>query len=339
MLSRVKIQNFKSIGDKGVDLEFKPLTFLVGPNGGGKSSILDAIVFGSLGGISRPEFFEFFNFEDIHFKKENNILSVHIEVEASDSDIVGGHTFTHENSKQNSSPPIPESISSSFIGKVFPIRATRGIIDDSYVPREAKWVWQNGEHTLKILEKLPDAQYRSKRRMIQKWVSVFGMPEAAATLDDRSRISGSFSDDILDVALNASFASTGSRQVLPLIVQLFWSDPDSIILIEEPEISLHPELQIRLLEMFAEAIREENKQIIATTHSVFMVQAIGYAVQNGWLDADQIAVHHIEKKRNVGTVAKELKVKKTGYIAGWIPSFAKVERKLLREWASTLPDE
>ena len=34
MLSRVKIQNFKSIGEPGVDLEFKPLTLLVGPNGG-----------------------------------------------------------------------------------------------------------------------------------------------------------------------------------------------------------------------------------------------------------------------------------------------------------------
>ena len=33
MLSRVKIQNFKSIGEPGVDLELKPLTFLVGPNG------------------------------------------------------------------------------------------------------------------------------------------------------------------------------------------------------------------------------------------------------------------------------------------------------------------
>ena len=339
MLSRVKIQNFKSIGEPGVDLELKPLTFLVGPNGGGKSSILDGMTFASQGAISRPEFFNFSNFEDVHFKKENNILSLHVEVEASDTDLVGSHTFTHENFKQNPSPPIPESIASSFIGKVFPIRATRGIVEYSDVPTEAAWVGQNGEHTLEILERLPGAQCRSKRRKIQEWVSVFGMLEVAATLADRSRISGSYSDDVLDVALNVSFASTGSRQVLPLIIQLFWSNPDAIILIEEPEISLHPELQIRLLEMFAEAIKEENKQIIATTHSVFMVQAIGYAVQNGWLDADQIAVHHIEKKKNTGTVAKELRVKKTGYIAGWIPSFAKVERKLLKEWANTLPNE
>ncbi len=35
MLSRAIIKNFKSIGEPGVDLELKPLTLLVVPNGGG----------------------------------------------------------------------------------------------------------------------------------------------------------------------------------------------------------------------------------------------------------------------------------------------------------------
>ena len=337
MLSRVEIKNFKSIGEPGVGLDLKPLTFLVGPNGGGKSSILDAIVFASLGGKSQPGFFSFSEYEDIHFKKDDNILSVYVEVEDSDPDLVSGHTFSHETSKQNPSPPIAERISSSFIDSVYPIRATRGIVEDSYAPRKATWVGQNGEHTLEILERLPDAQYRSERMKIQKWVSVFGIPEAAATLAGRSRISGSFSDEVLDVALNASFASTGSRQVLPLIIQLFWSDPESLILVEEPEISLHPELQIRLIEMFAEAINE-SKQIILTTHSHFLLQAIGYAVHNKWMKTDQISVYHVEKDEN-GTKVESLTLGTSGYIEGWIPSFNEVERRLLKEWAETLPRE
>ena len=47
MISQVVIENFKSIGESGVDLELKPLTLLVGPNGGGKSSILEAIAVAS----------------------------------------------------------------------------------------------------------------------------------------------------------------------------------------------------------------------------------------------------------------------------------------------------
>lgn len=44
MLQEVSIANFKSIGEPGIEgLELKPLTLLVGPNGGGKSAILEAI--------------------------------------------------------------------------------------------------------------------------------------------------------------------------------------------------------------------------------------------------------------------------------------------------------
>ena len=34
MLSRAIIKNFNNIGEPSVDLELKPLTLLVGPNGG-----------------------------------------------------------------------------------------------------------------------------------------------------------------------------------------------------------------------------------------------------------------------------------------------------------------
>ena len=42
-IKRVSVKNFKSIGSAGVDIELKPLIFFVGPNGGGKSAILEAI--------------------------------------------------------------------------------------------------------------------------------------------------------------------------------------------------------------------------------------------------------------------------------------------------------
>lgn len=110
----------------------------------------------------------------------------------------------------------------------------------------------------------------------------------------------------------------------------------SLIMIEEPEISLHPKAQIDVLEMFDEAIKED-KQIISTTHSLFLMQAIGYGVQKGWLTSDQVGVYHIEKKKETGIVAKQLKIKENGPIEGWIPSFSRVERKLVREWLKTLP--
>jgi len=45
MLTALSVKNFKSFGDAGADLQFAPLTILVGPNGSGKTSVLDAIAF------------------------------------------------------------------------------------------------------------------------------------------------------------------------------------------------------------------------------------------------------------------------------------------------------
>ena len=145
-------------------------------------------------------------------------------------------------------------------------------------------------------------------------------------------------DGLASAALDRSRSRYLVGKVLPVIVQLFWADPESITLIEEPEISLHPKAQIDMLAMFGEAINQD-KQIIATTHSLFMMQGIGYAVHKGWLEPDQVAVYHVEKKKGTGTTSKRLPLSEKGYIKGWVPSFAKVEGQLLREWTKTLPEE
>ena len=176
MLSRVTIQNFKSIGEPGVDLELKPLTFLVGPNGGGKSSILDAITLVSQGGLSQVGFFSFSKLEDLHFRNESNTLSITVEVHSVLSDESDSFTFSHTGpTNPQRVGGLPGAIASAFYQKVYPIRATRGDLGDADFPTEAIWVWGNGEHTIEILEQLPDSRYRSKRKMIQKWASQFGM--------------------------------------------------------------------------------------------------------------------------------------------------------------------
>jgi predicted ATPase len=349
MLKRVKIQNFKSIGEPGVDLELKPLTFLVGPNGGGKSSILDALALASQEVSPKTRegrpFFSYIRLEDLHFRHQPNTFTIQIEVSSNGSGEARSYTLSHiDNESELNMDEDRTEAERHFAGKVFPIRATRGNVEpvqslpDRGDERKIIWVGKNGESTLTSLSRLLHARFTSRRSKVQKWALEFGMSNVAASLVSRERIEGSYSDNVLDTPLNLSDASSGSRQVLPVIVQTFGAEPDSVIMIEEPEISLHPELQVRLLEMFAEAVKED-KQIIATTHSFFLMEAIGYAVARGWLKSHDVAVYHIEKKKETGTVAKQLPMSEKGYIIGWIPSFTKVERKLVREWVKTLPEE
>ena len=68
------------------------------------------------------------------------------------------------------------------------------------------------------------------------------------------------------IDVNTLASGTGINQVIPLIIQLKCAKQGQLILIEEPEISLHPDAQ----EQLAKIIIEEainGKQVICTTHS------------------------------------------------------------------------
>lgn len=65
----------------------------------------------------------------------------------------------------------------------------------------------------------------------------------------------------------------GISQVLPVLVQCFYAPPDSIILMEQPEIHLHPSAQSALADVMIDVINsrengaDRNIQLVIETHS------------------------------------------------------------------------
>ncbi len=348
MISRVVIQNFKSIGDKpGVDLALKPLTLLVGPNGGGKSSILEAIAVASQRRIS-GRLIQFPSWESATPKQSGSIGLVHIDFVPVDREtggslkvaINGPHPLDVEYTVKNEPAQGTVNSYATLQKHAFLLSAVRGNVpyaaDTGGTP---DWVGVHGENLLMLLNMiLPHRRHKDVADRIVKWASRFGVSELHAGLRGGGQAGSDYLDSELKAVLDLASASTGARQILTVITQLFWAPKGSLLLIEEPEISLHPKGQIDVLEMFAEAIHEGNRQIIATTHSVFLLQALGYAVLKGWLKPEEMAVYHVEKGKE-GTTATLLPLSEKGYLQDWVPSFNEVERHLLLEWASTLPRE
>jgi predicted ATPase len=130
------------------------------------------------------------------------------------------------------------------------------------------WVGKNGEHLIEILALCHAGQQHSvKADRITKWAERFGIGNVKAGWRGHARVGSDFIDVDLGTPLQLVSASYGSKQVLTMITQLFWSDARDLIMIEEPEISLHPESQVLLLNLFATVI-EENKQIICNSQSL-----------------------------------------------------------------------
>lgn len=229
--------------------------------------------------------------------------------------------------------------------KVYFLSAERGHVElrvqvSSEPPRGIErepptWVGKNGEYLIEMLAEIFGARaHINKADKIDKWAQRFGIGSIKAGWRRPNFLGSDFNDPIFKTPLELVFASYGSRQLLAIITQLFWSEPGDVILIEEPEMSLHPESQVLLQELFAEIVGE-GKQIICTTHSPFFILALSKVVRSRKLSKDDVVIYHVEKKEK-GTKIQKLELNEQGFVTKWIPSYIDIENELFREWAKSL---
>ena len=231
-----------------------------------------------------------------------------------------------------------EAVQQFLSSRVFLVSASRGIqqrrLDDKF---EIPDVGRNGQHTLQVLSAVfAKPQYRSAAAKIREWGQVFGLCDVSSGWAGGRELTSGYTDPLSATPLPLHSAGFGSQQILPVIVQLFASPTDSLVVIEEPEICLHPAAQVDLVRMFVDAVRA-GRQVVVTTHSQYLVMALQEQVKRN-ITAGDISVYHFSRDRN-DSLAEKLPLDVDGVLRGWIPSFAKVERELLSSWMSRVHDK
>lgn len=220
--------------------------------------------------------------------------------------------------------------------RVYLISAPRGTIPiETQAGPNPTWVGKYGQDFIYILSKIYGQwKYKSIQEKISDWSEKFRIGNIAAGLRKGLLLGADFEDPNLKTIFDMKSASYGSRQLLTIITQIFWCDSDSTLLIEEPEISLHPESQMLIQELFANAVNE-GKQIICTTHSPFFILSLSRVIERKILSKNDVAVYHVQKGTE-GTETRLLELNDRGFVRGWIPSYMDVENKLFAEWVESL---
>ncbi len=119
---------------------------------------------------------------------------------------------------------------------------------------------------------------------------------------------------------NIADAGFGISQVFPIIVMLYTSPPDSTLLLEQPEIHLHPAAQAELGSVLVNA-QKQNKRIVVETHSENLILRIQTEVAEGNLEARDVAIYYIQPNSS-GHEVKPIPLNEKGeFQAEWPKGF------------------
>jgi energy-coupling factor transporter ATP-binding protein EcfA2 len=128
----------------------------------------------------------------------------------------------------------------------------------------------------------------------------------------------------------------GANSLILLLHQLLNAKKGATVLIEEPEIHLHPKAQADLAEVLADTAKAEEKQIIMTTHSEYVAGRLLTLVAEGSLTIDELAIYAFHKDAAGGCSSREIEVTGRGQVKGGLAGFHDATRDEMRRYADGL---
>ena len=211
-----------------------------------------------------------------------------------------------------------------------PLRGQKLVSADTGV---AQSTGSHGQDLLRLLSTLETRRQRPWERF-RTWVERFGLRSVESGMQaDKLNLSAV---DRSGVNVQLSEFATGSFQGLLLAAQVILAQPESVLLVEEPESNLHPAYEKELAALLADGV-QLGHQVIATTHSEILVAAVASLVRRQVLRPDQVAIIELSRDPE-GISGRELGMTSQG-LSEWVKSFTTVEATLSKEWADGIPEE
>ena len=128
----------------------------------------------------------------------------------------------------------------------------------------------------------------------------------------------------------------GANSLILLLHQLLNAKKGATVLIEEPEIHLHPKAQADLAEVLADTAKAEKKQIIMTTHSEYVAGRLLTLVAEGRITVDELAIYAFRKDAAGECSSTKIEVTERGQVKGGLAGFHDATRDEMRRYADGL---
>ena len=112
----------------------------------------------------------------------------------------------------------------------------------------------------------------------------------------------------------------GVSQVLPMLVLLYYVPEGSIVLMEQPEIHLHPSAQSGLADVMLAVARGRNIQVIVESHSEHLLRRFQRRAAEGETDSSDLKLYFVSNDDGVARL-NDLALNEFGEIENWPDHF------------------
>lgn len=202
---------------------------------------------------------------------------------------------------------VKESLSKNTIQSVSPLRAFPKryyLIDQNYTENVINT--KDGNSLADILSRKKNVQQK-----VNDWLEKFNLNVATEELKD---IIHSIKVNQHGLSLDLTDVGFGISQVLPVIIQTLLAEENSITLIEQPEIHLHPKMQAEIADFFIDSLEEEkNKSIVVETHSEAFLKRLRRRISEGKINSEDVKIYFISRDEDdISSKIENIKISEKG---------------------------
>ena len=115
----------------------------------------------------------------------------------------------------------------------------------------------------------------------------------------------------------------GVSQVLPVVTMLFSAPPGSTVLLEQPELHLHPNAQSLLADLLLYVAEARELQLIVESHSEHILRRLQRRIaesDSGFASPENIVMYFCQPSKG-GSTLSEVELDRFGQIANWPDKF------------------
>jgi len=121
------------------------------------------------------------------------------------------------------------------------------------------------------------------------------------------------------ISVNFADSGFGNSQIFPIILEGLRMERGDTLILEQPEIHLHPKMQMQMADFFV-ALAKSNKNILLETHSDHIIYRLIRRIIENKVDSDLIKIYFIKPTED-GSTYEEIKINEIKGIIKWPKDF------------------